>query len=217
MHGVTTGLRSDGACGGYRYFLSSGLLPRPPPDGAPGLLLGQLGLLAFSNLPCIMTCLKTRWPQSKGGTLMKFKYSYRNWVEYRAELPNMVECDFHWTNEPMSGLYHENMQAVWNRALQALAEAQANGIRYVLFTHGGSTSGIGKTTARSQVRKLMRSKEATPYLLRRDCIEQDSVFIAAIRPTKESSESAVVVEAERLATTAQPEDPHRSRPPENLT
>ncbi len=138
---------------------------------------------------------------------MKFKYSSRNWVEYRAELPNMVECDFHWTNEPMSGLYHENMQAVWNRALQALADAQANGNRYVLFTHGRSTSGIGKTTARSQVRRLMRSKEATPYLLRRDCIEQDSVFIAAIRPTKASAESAVVVEAERLATTTQPEEP----------
>ena len=138
---------------------------------------------------------------------MKFKYACRNWVEYRDELPDLVECDFHWTNEPMSGLYHENMQAVWSRALQALADAQANGNRYVLFTHGKSTSGIGKTTARSQVRKLMRSKEATPYLLRRDCIEQDSVFIAAIRPTKASAESAVVVEAERLATTTQPEEP----------
>lgn len=115
---------------------------------------------------------------------MTFKYASRNWIEYRQLLPDMVECDFHWMNDPSTGLYNENMQAVWDVALDAIINAQATGKKFVLFTHGGSTSRIGKTTSRSQVRKLMRSKEATPYLLRRDCIEQHTVFVAAIRPLK---------------------------------
>ena len=126
---------------------------------------------------------------------MKFKYAFRNWVEYRALLADMLECDFHWANETSTGLYHENMQAVWDAALKALINAQAAGKKYVMFTHGGSTSRIGKTTSRSQVRKLMRSKEATPYLFRRDCIEQDTVFIAAIRSPKSIEGTAVGMES----------------------
>ena len=74
------------------------------------------------------------------------------------------------------------MQAVWDRALSALVEAQRSGKKYVLLTHGSTTSRIGKMTARSQVRKLLRSKEATPYVIRRESIQHDSVFVAAIRP-----------------------------------
>ena len=122
---------------------------------------------------------------------MKFKYANQNWVEYRALLANMVECDFHWASDASKGLYHENMQAVWDAALTALIDAQVTGKKYVMFTHGGSTSRIGKTTSRSQVRKLMRSKEATPYLVRRDCIEQDTVFIAAIRSPKSPTGTAI--------------------------
>ena len=114
---------------------------------------------------------------------MTFKYGILNWVEYR-KWPDLVERDFHWMNEPNTGLYHENMEAVWNSALQALIDAQKNGKKFVLFTHGGSTSRMGKTTSRSQVRKLMRSPAATPYIVRRDCIEQDTVFVAAIRQLK---------------------------------
>ncbi|MBP7780181.1 MAG: hypothetical protein KA045_01430 [Burkholderiaceae bacterium] len=115
---------------------------------------------------------------------MKFKHATRNWVEYRELLPDMVECDFHWANKPGKNSHHENMDAVWDAGLQAITEAQATGKKYVMFTHGGSSSRIGKTTARSQVRKLMCSKFATPYILRADCIEQETVFIAAIRPSK---------------------------------
>jgi hypothetical protein len=74
------------------------------------------------------------------------------------------------------------MGNVWERAFEALRGAHEQGAKYVLFTHGSSTSRLGKTTARSQVRGLMRSKEATPYILRSKCIQHDTVFVAAIRP-----------------------------------
>jgi len=112
---------------------------------------------------------------------MTFKNDRRNWVEFRL-LPDLVERDFHWSSDKPSGDYYDNMQAVWNTALSDLIVAQRDGKKFVLFRHGWSTSGIGKTTARSQVRKLMRSKDATPYVIRRECIQHDSVFVAAIRP-----------------------------------
>ena len=31
----------------------------------------------------------------------------------------------------------------------------------------------------------MRSPEATPYIIRRECIQHDSVFVAAIKSAKE--------------------------------
>lgn len=50
------------------------------------------------------------------------------------------------------------------------------------FNQGCFTSRLGKTTSRSQVPKLMASKKATPYILRSQCIQHDSAFVAAIRP-----------------------------------
>lgn len=112
-----------------------------------------------------------------------FQQGWGNWAEYR-QLPRVMEVDFHYTKEEGYGLgsYYLNMQDAWDRSLRALEEAQREGFQYVLFTHGWSTSRIGKTTARSQVRKLLRSKAATPYVIRRDCIQHNSVFVAAIRP-----------------------------------
>lgn len=104
-----------------------------------------------------------------------------DWVSFR-KLPNVVEVDFHWTGQEPAGNYWENMQAVWDTALKSLIDAQQAGKQYVLFTHGHSTSRIGKTTSRSQVRKLMRGKEATAYIIRSKCIQHGSVFVAAIRP-----------------------------------
>lgn len=127
---------------------------------------------------------------------MKFKYGSGNWVEYRKLLPDLVERDFHWSEEKTTGLYHENMQAVWDVALDALITAQATSKQYVMFTHGGSTSRLGKTTSRSQVRKLMRSKEATPYIIRRECIEQSTIFIAAIRPLKSGGRYSNAIQAQ---------------------
>lgn len=111
-----------------------------------------------------------------------FKKEQCNWMEYR-KFPDLVECDFHWSELGIpTKNYHENMADVREYALIALKNAYQQEKRYVLFTHGGSTSHRGKTTARSQIRGLMRSKDATPYIRRRECIQHPTVFVAAIRP-----------------------------------
>lgn len=114
---------------------------------------------------------------------MSFIKDCRNWTEFRS-LPALLEIDFHLVGQPGGGAYHENMAAVRSGALSALKAAQEKGFQFVLFTHGRSTSRRGKTTARSQVRGLMRSKDATPYIIRSKCIQHPSVFVAAIRPAE---------------------------------
>jgi hypothetical protein len=114
--------------------------------------------------------------------MVKFKYASKDWTEYR-NLPDLMEVDFHWANETSAGSYYDNMLNVLRDALDSLKWAHENDMQYVLFTHGKSTSRPGNTTSRSQIRKLMRSKEATPYITRSACIQQDSVFLAAIKPS----------------------------------
>lgn len=72
-----------------------------------------------------------------------FKQEAGNWTDFRKRYPGLEEVDFHWAKEEPSGFYWENMDAVSNRALSALKQAQAKGVRYVLFTHGHSTSHMG--------------------------------------------------------------------------
>lgn len=103
-----------------------------------------------------------------------------SWTDYRG-LPNLTEVDFHWSGR-MSGSYWENMQEVYETALDAIRSAQDGGISYVMLRHGSSTSGPGKTTSRSVIRGLMRSPEATPFIVRSRCIQHPTVFVAAIRP-----------------------------------
>ena len=110
---------------------------------------------------------------------MRFQYGIGDWVQYR-QLPDLVEVDLHWCGLE-GGQYYENMQQVWERVLGAITEAHSKKKKFVLFTHGWSSSRVGKTTARSQVRKLMLSKTVTPYIDRSACIQHDSVFVAAIR------------------------------------
>ena len=47
-----------------------------------------------------------------------------------------------------------------------------------MFEHESSASGFGRTTARSQIRSLMRSRDAASYIDRKRCIQHDSVFVA---------------------------------------
>jgi len=117
---------------------------------------------------------------------MAFKQESGAWTRYR-KLPSVVEVDFHWSGEgrePGMFGYWDAMGRVHQTALESLEAAQEVGDRYVLFTHGWSTSRQGKTTARSIVRSLMRSPEATPYIIRKECIQHDSVFVAAVRPLR---------------------------------
>lgn len=113
--------------------------------------------------------------------MSSFKHESRNWTDYR-NLPRSKEVDFHWSDQGECHSYWESMGRVESLALDAIKSAYESGdTDYVLFTHGWSTSRRGKTTARSQVRGLMRSKEATPYIDRKRCIQHDSVFVAAIK------------------------------------
>lgn len=112
---------------------------------------------------------------------MAFKNESGNWTAYR-ELPGVTEIDFHRSDEPSEHSYWEAMDLVRAETLASLKWAQANGKRYLLIRHGHSTSHQGTTTSRSQVRGLMRSPDATPYILRSQSIQHYSVFVAAIRP-----------------------------------
>lgn len=77
--------------------------------------------------------------------------------------------------------YAEAMVGVVNIVLAKLKDAQLNGRSHVMIIHGSSTSRRGKTTARSQVRGLMRSKHATPLIDRKGCIQHNAVFVAKLK------------------------------------
>jgi hypothetical protein len=77
--------------------------------------------------------------------------------------------------------YWELLKIFHERTIEALKKAQNEGIDYVLFTHGSSTSRQGNQTARSEVRKIMRGKEGTPYIIRKGCIQYTSSFLAVVR------------------------------------
>ena len=111
----------------------------------------------------------------------RFKSGTGDWTQYR-KLSPAIEVDFHYSDYgPREIEYWDAMENVKQEALEALQRAYRIGLGYVIFTHGCSTSRLGKTTARSVVRGLVRSREATPYVLRRDSIQHESVFVAAIR------------------------------------
>ncbi len=94
-----------------------------------------------------------------------FKTGSGNGTQYR-QLPCYIEVDFHRSEYGRREIsYCEAMDEVYSDALEALRDAHQQGRRYVIFTHGYSTSRRGETTARSQVRKLMRSSDATPYIV----------------------------------------------------
>ncbi len=112
---------------------------------------------------------------------MAFKTESGDWTRYR-RLPSCMEVDFHWSdNGPRDVPFWEALEQVRRVALESLQKAQKNGSQYVIFTHGSSTSRLVLPTARSQVRKLMRSPAATPYIIRKECIQHHSVFVAVIK------------------------------------
>lgn len=111
-----------------------------------------------------------------------FQKGHGDWKQYR-ELPGVVEFDLHFSEfGPRQVMYSEAMGEVWDLSFQKFKDAYDQEVKFVLYTHGWRTSRQGKTTARSVVRKLMRSKEATPYIDRARCIQHKSVFVAAIKP-----------------------------------
>jgi DNA-nicking Smr family endonuclease len=73
------------------------------------------------------------------------------------------------------------MAEVVNIVKAKLEEARLNRRSHVMIIHGSSTSRRGKTTARSQVRGFMRSKDATPLIDHKECIQHNAVFVAKLK------------------------------------
>ena len=122
------------------------------------------------------------------GRITTVKREKGNWVEYRARfgLTRDDEIGLHFGSRrsgpgEWARPYQEIMSDCHDLVLRSLQKAQENGRRYIMFLHGQSTSRPGQTTARSVVRGLMRSKEATPYIVRSECIQHDTVFVAKIK------------------------------------
>jgi ABC transporter substrate binding protein len=90
------------------------------------------------------------------------------------------EIDLHFGRRDRNASYDEAMADIEQLIRESLRKAQENGRPYVMFMHGHPTSRPGKTTARSVVRSFMRSKEATPFIMRADCIQHPAVFFAKI-------------------------------------
>ena len=107
----------------------------------------------------------------------------REWKKH----PNTLVIDYH--DDSDHGMaYWEHLEDWHKRTMDALKKAQQDGSEYILFTHGSSTSRQGNQTARSVVRKIMRGKKGTPYILRKKCIDYYSSFLAAIRPLPKTKE-----------------------------
>jgi len=110
----------------------------------------------------------------------KFKtedYYDSEWLKQQ----KVLEVDYH--DGPNYGMpYWELLDEFDERTMNALKKAQKEGMEYILFTHGSSTSRQGFQTARSVVRNIMRGKRGTPFIIRKKCIDYGSSFLAAIRP-----------------------------------
>jgi len=97
------------------------------------------------------------------------------------DLSKYDEIDLHFGKRDKSVSYDEAMAEITDIVEGCLKAAQQKGRSYVMFVHGSSTSRVGKTTARSQVRGFMRSKAATPLIIRKHCVQHETVFVAKIR------------------------------------
>ena len=102
------------------------------------------------------------------------------------EIPKTLIIDYH--DGPDFGLeYWEHLEDFRKRTIEELIKSQKEGYEYILFTHGSSTSRQGAQTARSEVRKIMKGKEGTPFITRSECIDYFSSFLAAIKPLKRTN------------------------------
>jgi hypothetical protein len=119
-----------------------------------------------------------------GCRTVRFQRGYGAWRQYRSQfgLTEFDEIDLHFGKRDRSRLsFAEAMAEVVDIVIAKLKEAQLSGRPHVMIIHGRSTSRRGKTTARSQVRNFMRSKDATPLIDRKGCIQHDTVFVARLK------------------------------------
>ena len=129
---------------------------------------------------------------------MRFQIGYGDWRQYRSQfgLTEFDEIDLHFGPRDRSRLsYREAMAEVVNLVIAKLREARLNGRSHVVIIHGSSTSRRGKTTARSQVRNFMRSKDATLLIDRKGCIQHNAVFVAKLKEPQTPSQSSQLLKA----------------------
>jgi hypothetical protein len=114
----------------------------------------------------------------------KFQVGWGSWQKYRSQfgLSEDDEVNLHFgKRDPSLMSFREAMAGVTAIVVASLENARRNRRSYLMFLHGSSTSRRGKTTARSQVRNFMRSKDATPLIDRGGCIQHPNVFIAKLK------------------------------------
>jgi hypothetical protein len=123
--------------------------------------------------------------------IVQMHKEFGNWTDYRSRFGLLPEdeIDFHLGRRDPHLRYEEAMSEIEERVLNSLQRAYERGRPYIMFTHGWHTSRPGKTTARSVVRRVMRSKEATPYILRSECIQHPAVFVVKIRAKHRAAEN----------------------------
>jgi hypothetical protein len=113
-----------------------------------------------------------------------FKTCEGDWQQLR--LLGTREIDFHRGRRPRELAYWQAMADVSEEALAAIRSAYTDGVPYLLIGHGHSTSRPFHVTARSSIRRLLRSPDVTPYVDRRRCIQHNACFLVALRPTTAS-------------------------------
>jgi hypothetical protein len=119
----------------------------------------------------------------------QFKPFHGDWITLRSLNPREVDLNF--GRRERDKEYGQMMEDLRNRVAAELREAQEHGQQYVLFRHGSAASlGWSGTTARSAVRSFMRSADATPFVVRKECLQGDSVFLARIRSAASTGEAA---------------------------
>jgi hypothetical protein len=107
-----------------------------------------------------------------------------DWTKYRKQfgLSETDEIDLHYGPRDRNVTSYDKAMADIEQCVRdRLREAQENGREYIMFNHGHSTSSRGRTTARSVVRGFMRSIKATQFIVRAECIQHSTVFVAKIK------------------------------------
>lgn len=111
-----------------------------------------------------------------------FQTGVSDWAAYR-NIPNVAEVD-------LQDVLHSSpagLDAVHDRALIALRQAHANGHPFVILRHGYTPKSIAAASVSSTVRKLIRSSESTPYVVKHKSVQFPNALVAAIRGTEDET------------------------------
>jgi len=76
----------------------------------------------------------------------------------------------------------ETLNELWDTSLQELKKAQEDGLNFLIIKHGKAPNKRGQVSVGSQIRTLIRSHAAGPYIFRSKCMQYESAFVVAIRP-----------------------------------